>query len=114
VENRISAKLVKINGRTMLDGRNIKHKGLRKLWVDNDPSGLKGEWVDRAGRILQALDAAATPEELLGVPAYRLHPLKGSRKGTWSARVSKNYRITFKWADAGPFDVDLEDYHGRA
>jgi len=27
--------------------------------------------------------------------------------------VNRNWRITFKWDDAGPFDVDLEDYHGQ-
>ena len=98
----------------MLDGRKIKHKGLRKLWVDNDPSGVMADWIGRAGRILQSLDAAVCPEELRGVPAYHLHQLKGKRKGTWSARVSGNYRITFKWEDAGPYDVDLEDYHGSS
>jgi len=98
----------------MLEGRKIKHKGLRKLWVDNDRSGLNRDWVERAGRILQALDAAVSPEELGGVPAYGLHQLKGRRRGTWATRVSGNYRITFKWDDAGPYGVDLEDYHGRS
>ena len=37
-----------------------------------------------------------TDEEIadaLGVPGYRLHPLKGDRKGYWSVRVSANWRI---------------------
>jgi len=98
----------------MLKGHDIKHKGLREFYVDHDPSGLNPDWVERAGRILEALDAITDPKELYGVPAYRLHQLKGKRKGTWSTRVSKNYRITFKWRDEGPYDVNLEDYHGKS
>ena len=98
----------------MLEGRDIKHKGLRHLWVDDDRSGLKVEWVEKVMRILQALDAAATPEDLRGVPSFGLHQLKGNRKGTWSVTVNRNYRITFIWHDAGPRDVNLEDYHGRS
>jgi len=98
----------------MLEGRDIKHKGLRALWVDNDRSGLKPEWAARAARILQALDAATSPDDLKGVPGFGLHQLKGNRKGTWSLTVSRNYRITFKWRDAGPNEVNLEDYHGHS
>ncbi len=96
----------------MLDGHDIKHKGLYRLWVDNDRSGLPANWAGKIGRILLALNAATSPEELYGVPGLGLHPLKGGRKGTWSTIVSRNYRITFKWRDAGPYDVKLEDYHG--
>ncbi len=28
-----------------------------------------------------------------------LHPLTGNRKGTWAARVSGNWRITFGFAE---------------
>ena len=97
----------------MLDGKDIKHKGLRRLWVDNDRSGVLAEWVEKAGRILHALDAAAHPQDLAGVPGFGLHPLKGNRKDTWSTTVSGNYRITFKWKNEGPYDVNLEDYHGK-
>ena len=88
-------------------------KGYEGFGSDNDQSGITAEWVEKAGRILHALDAAASPQDLAGVPGYRLHPLKGKRKETWSTTVSGNYRITFKWKNEGPYDVNLEDYHGK-
>ncbi len=97
----------------MLDGHDIRHKGLRLLWVDEDRSKLPAQYVKKIGRILQALNVATSPQDLGGVPGYGLHALKGDREGTWSAAVSRNYRITFKWRDAGPYDVNLEDYHGN-
>jgi len=34
--------------------------------------------------------------EAMALPAYRLHQLKGDRKGTWSVWVSGNLRLTFE------------------
>ncbi|MDQ3687321.1 MAG: type II toxin-antitoxin system RelE/ParE family toxin, partial [Acidobacteriota bacterium] len=45
------------------------------------------------------------------LPGYRLHELKGDRKGTWSLTVSGNWRITFTFSEGDAYDVDLEDYH---
>ncbi|MGB0563272.1 MAG: type II toxin-antitoxin system RelE/ParE family toxin [Spirulinaceae cyanobacterium] len=37
--------------------------------------------------------------------------LKGNRKGTWSIRISGNWRLTFKFKNQDVYDVNLEDYH---
>ncbi len=42
---------------------------------------------------------------------YRLHALKGDRKGVWSITISGNWRIVFRFVDGDAFDVDLTDYH---
>jgi len=47
----------------------------------------------------------------MNLPGYRFHELKGERRGTYSVTVSGNWRLTFTFADADAFDVDLEDYH---
>ncbi len=54
----------------------------------------------------QAEDASA-----LNVPGYRLHQLKGDRKGQWSATVSGNWRLVFEFEGAHATNVDLVDYH---
>lgn len=94
----------------MLKRNGVKHKGLRRLAFDGDERGVQKEWLPRIKRILNALDVAVSPQEL-NLPGWRLHELKGDRAGTWSVRVTRNYRITFRWSDGGPLDVDLEDYH---
>jgi proteic killer suppression protein len=48
---------------------------------------------------------------VLLLPGLVLHPLKGSRKGTWSVRVSGNWRLTFTFTGADADVVDYEDYH---
>ncbi len=44
-------------------------------------------------------------------PSYRLHPLKGARRGFWSVRVSGNWRIVFRFENGEAVDVDLIDCH---
>ena len=47
----------------------------------------------------------------MDLPGFRLHPLKGDRRGQWSVRVSGNWRIGFRFVDGEAVDVDLVDYH---
>ena len=95
----------------MLSRSGIKHKGLRRFAFDGDRSGINPQWIERVEEILYALDIAVDPKEL-DLPHFRLHRLKGNRSDTYSVRVTRNYRITFKWEEEHPVDVDLEDYHG--
>ncbi|MBW4552479.1 MAG: type II toxin-antitoxin system RelE/ParE family toxin [Aphanocapsa sp. GSE-SYN-MK-11-07L] len=60
--------------------------------------------------ILARLNAATLPQDM-NLPGLVLHELAGNRKGTWSVRVSGNWRITFTFDGADACDVDLEDYH---
>ncbi|MGF1619264.1 MAG: type II toxin-antitoxin system RelE/ParE family toxin [Rhodomicrobiaceae bacterium] len=96
----------------MLEADRIKHKALRSFYATGNTKGINVDWVPKVERILQALDAMTHPEELYGVLGFDLHGLKGKRHGTWALKINKNYRVTFKWKDEGPYDVDMEDYHG--
>ena len=59
---------------------------------------------------LAALDTALNIEDL-DIPGYRLHQLKGDRKGLWSITVSANWRVTFEFTDGNVHVVNYEDYH---
>ncbi|HXW19321.1 MAG TPA: type II toxin-antitoxin system RelE/ParE family toxin [Roseiarcus sp.] len=89
----------------------IRHKGLRRLYRDGDPSGVNQEHVKRLRYILAVLDAASTINGV-NMPTFDLHPLKGKRKGEWAITVRANWRVTFRFEEGkGPSDVDYEDYH---
>jgi len=66
--------------------------------------------VDKAERVLTAPDAATSPQAL-DIPGYRLHPLKGDRKGLWSVTLRANWRIVFRLEGEDAHDVELIDYH---
>lgn len=88
----------------------FKHKGLKRLHEDNDPSGIRPDLLKRVRAILVALDTAEELAEL-NLPGLRLHPLKGDLKGFYSVAISGNWRIIFRFADGSAFDVELIDYH---
>ncbi len=88
----------------------IRHKGLKRLYEDDDPRGIGANLRKRVSEILSVLDAADSIEEA-DIPGYRLHLLSGDRQGYWSVKVTGNWRITFRFEDGRAEDVSLEDYH---
>lgn len=88
----------------------IKHKGLRLLHAKNDRSGIRPDMVEKVRKILSALEAADSPEDM-ALPMFRFHPLTGDRRGAYSVTVKANWRITFRFHGGAVCDVNLEDYH---
>ena len=88
----------------------IRHRGLRRLYEDDDTRGVSAEHANRLRLILAAMDAADRIEDL-DVHSFRLHALKGDLSGHWAIVVRANWRVVFRFADGGATDVDLMDYH---
>ena len=44
-------------------------------------------------------------------PGNRLEGLKGDLAGKHSIRINDQWRIIFRWTEAGPEDVEIVDYH---
>ncbi|MHA3903482.1 type II toxin-antitoxin system RelE/ParE family toxin [Castellaniella sp. WN] len=64
-----------------------------------------------AERKLAQLDAAVTLDFLRKTPGNRLEKLTGNRLGRHSIRINAQWRICFIWADEGPAEVEIVDYH---
>ncbi len=90
--------------------KSFRHRGLKRLYINEDARLLNPSQVKRIELLLDLLDAAEQIESLTVRGAY-LHELKGERKGTWSLRVSGNWRLTFRFQSGDAYDLDLEDYH---
>jgi toxin HigB-1 len=67
--------------------------------------------INIATRKLDQLDSVIKLEELRVPPGNRLEALTGNRKGQFSIRINEQYRICFKWKEAGPYDIEITDYH---
>ena len=90
--------------------RSIRHKGLKRLHEDDDSRGVVAEHAAKLRDILVRLDAAGAVEDM-DMPGFRLHPLKGRKKGFWAVTVRANWRVLFRFADRDALDVDYVDYH---
>lgn len=65
----------------------------------------------QAERKLDILNAAVTLDDLRSPPGNRLEALKGDRTGQYSIRINDQFRLCFEWADQGPANVEISDYH---
>jgi len=90
--------------------QSLRHKGLRRLHEDDDPRGVLAEHAEKLRDILARLDAARKVEDM-DLPGFRLHALKGDRKGFWAVTVRANWRVVFRFAGYDALEVDYLDYH---
>jgi len=70
--------------------RQIQKLAMRKLWM---------------------IDATPDLVSLRVPPSNNLEALKGNRKGQFSIRINKQWRICFKWIDNEAYEVEIVDYH---
>ena len=93
--------------------RSFAHKGLKKLYEEDNAKGVAPETVDKLRKMFAFLDEIDDPEELRALPSWKVHTLTGNRKGTWSLSVTANRRLTFHidLVEREIHVLDLEDYH---
>lgn len=90
--------------------QNFRHRGLKNFFYDGDRQGIPQNHAGLIETILTRLDVATKPEQM-NFPGYRLHRLTGNLKDFWAVRISKNWRIVFRFEDGNVRDVNLIDYH---
>jgi toxin HigB-1 len=71
----------------------FRHKGLRQLHEDGSAEAVPSAMADKLRKLLVALETAEAVEQVGRFPGWKLHPLKGDRKGSWSLTVSGNWRL---------------------
>ncbi len=93
--------------------RNVIHRGLRRFIEQGNPSGLTPQAVKKIQNIVTVLQEIDSLTELRDFPGWKIHPLTGDRKGTWSLTVTRNWRVTFRFGkdEREISDLDYEDYH---
>jgi toxin HigB-1 len=89
------------------------HKALERFWRDGDTRGLPQKQVEKIRAMLTALNEAESLGEIERFSGWRLHPLKGDRRGTWAMVVTRNQRLTFRLSGRTVTETNLEDYHGK-
>ena len=90
--------------------QSFRHKGLERFFLTGSRAKIQTKHASRLRLILGRLNVATEPRDM-DLPGLVLHELKGKRKGTWSVRVSGNWRLTFRFVGQDVDQVNYEDYH---
>lgn len=88
----------------------FKHRGLKAFYDGRTARRVTPEHVQKLRDILAVLDRSRRPQDV-DIPGFRLHPLKGERKGQYAVTVTGNWRVTFRFEEGEVVDVDYLDYH---
>lgn len=90
--------------------KSFRHKGLERLFVDDDASGIDARQKAKLLRLLDLLDAATEAADM-DLPGGGFHRLSGNRRDQYSVKVTGNWRFTFEFTEGHAYHVNLEDYH---
>jgi len=95
--------------------RSFRNIGTREVWDDVRTKRATKICPPDLWKVAQRkLDQVNQAKELLDLrvpPNNRLEALKGDRRGEHSIRINDQYRVCFRWTEAGPEDVEIVDYH---
>ena len=86
-------------------------KETERIWNGEVSRRLPTEIQSIARRKLRMINNARRLDDIRIPPANRLEALKGDMKGQHSIRVNDQWRICFRWSNAGVTDVQIVDYH---
>lgn len=91
--------------------RSWNDKRAEAVFHGMQPKGFPTQIFSAAQRKLTMLNAATSLEDLKVPPANHLEALSGDRAGQHSIRINKQWRVCFRWVNAGAEDVEIVDYH---
>jgi proteic killer suppression protein len=91
----------------------FRDKGLKRLYKDGNAKGVPAAMEGKLLKLLFAMETADKIDHLGRFPGWKLHPLKGDRKGYWSLTVTGNWRLVFRYdAETNTaYEIDLLDCH---
>ncbi len=81
----------------------------KTIYEGGTPKGVPPELIRKARIRLNQIAIAASLNDLRSPPSNNLEPIK-SLPGMYSIRVNQQFRIVFRWSNAGADDVRFCDY----
>lgn len=89
----------------------FRDKRTELIFSGRCPKGFPPDVFPAARRKLEAINAAHVLADLQSPPGNRLHAPSRDRAGQHAIRINDQFRICFRWTNAGPADVEIVDYH---
>ncbi len=81
----------------------------KTIYEGGNPKGVPSDLVRKVRVRLNQIAIAVTLGDLRIPPSNKLEPIK-SVPGLYSIRVNQQFRIVFRWSEAGAKDVQFCDY----
>ncbi len=90
--------------------KSFKDKKTARFFEGEDVKDFRS-FVDQLARRLTYLNEVDELQDLRELRSNRFEALIGKRKGQYSIRINKQWRLCFRWGPDGPEYVEVVDYH---
>ena len=90
--------------------QNFKDKKCSRFFDGEDVRQYRS-FADQLTRRLTVLNDAESLQDLMALRSNRFEALVGDRKGQYSIRINKQWRLSFGWDSEGPEALEVFDYH---
>ena len=91
--------------------KTFRSKETEKIWKGEFSKKLPTNIQNIARRKLRMLNNSISINDLMIPPSNMLEELKGNRKGQYSIRINKQWRICFEWINGHSYNIEITDYH---
>lgn len=82
-----------------------------RIWLGEFSRKLPADIQDTARRKLRMLNNSRNINDLRVPPHNHLELLKGDRKGQFSIRINRGWRVCFNWINGECHNVEIVNYH---
>ena len=90
--------------------KSFKDKKVARFFEGEDVKDYRS-FADQLARRLTYLNDVEELVDLRELRSNRFEALVGKRKGQYSIRINKQWRLCFRWGSDGPENVEVVDYH---
>jgi len=90
--------------------RSFADRDTERLFQDEDVRRFRA-FERQARRKLSLLNTAISLDDLRVPPGNHLEALVGDRRGQYSIRINRQWRICFRWENGDAHGVEIVDYH---
>ena len=91
--------------------RSFADKRTADIFDGTGSRSFPAQLLQRARSKLDRINYAANVNDLRVPPGNRLERLRGDREGQHSIRVSRDWRICFRWKNGDAFEVELSNHY---
>jgi len=91
--------------------QSFRCKDTEKIFLGEFTGKFPPDLLRPALRKITMLNAAERLDDLRSPPGNRLEPLKGDRRGRYSMRINKQFRLCFIWRGKDAYEVEIVDCH---
>ena len=91
--------------------RHFRGRKTQRYYEGQRVPGFQAFTKKQASKRFDRLEAATSLNDLMAYPSNHFEALGGKRKGQYSIRINRQWRICFTWVDGEPREIEINNHY---